>query len=89
VHALASVSTVAALPLPPRWGTAGGDRAFDLRHVRDLAMLQSDWIAPMLRDLRAGEIDNVTLDFADGTRFVVRAGQRWRFWRRPVRSLAG
>jgi hypothetical protein len=88
VQALASMANVAALPLPPRWGMAGGNRVFDLRHARDLAQVQSDWIAPMLRELRAGEIEEVSLDFADGTRFVFRNGQRWRFWRRPVHSLA-
>ncbi|HEV8693408.1 MAG TPA: phosphoglycerate mutase [Lysobacter sp.] len=87
VQAMAAVARVAVLPLT-RWGTAGGDRAFDLRHIRDLALLQSDWIAPTLRDVRMGEIESLALDFADGARFVIRSGQRWRFWRRPVRSLA-
>lgn len=87
VHALATLAKVAASPLPARWDAAGGERAFDLRHLRDLALLQAEWIEPILRDLRAGELDAATLDFADGVRFVLRARQRWRFWRRPVGSL--
>ncbi|HJW45826.1 MAG TPA: phosphoglycerate mutase [Lysobacter sp.] len=88
VHAFAAMARVAALPLPPRWGTAGGERLFDLRHIRDLTLLQSDWITPMLSDLRKGEIGLATLDFADGARFLFRARhQRWRFWRRPLHSF--
>lgn len=87
VQALATLAHVAAMPLPARWGAAGGDRAFDLRHLRDLALLQADWIEPILHDLRAGELDAATLDFADGARFVLRARQRWRLWRHPLGSL--
>lgn len=88
VQAFASLARASALPLPASWGTAGGDRLFDLRHVRDLARLQSDWIAPALQDVRGREIHSLTLHFADGARRVFRAGQRWRFWRRPVATLA-
>lgn len=88
LQAFAVMANAAAMPLPPRWGTAGGDRVFDLRHERDLGLLQSQWIEPLLRDLRSGEIAAATLDFADGACFNLRAGQRWRFWRRPLSSIA-
>lgn len=88
MHAMASASKASALPLPPRWGTAGGERVFDLRHERDLARLQSAWLAPILRDLRGGELTRATLDFADGWQYNLHAGQRWRFWRRALRSFA-
>lgn len=88
VRAFAAMAKAAAMPLPQRWGMAGGDRVFDLRHVRDLALLQSQWIEPLLGDLRAGQVKNAMLDFADGARFAVRASQRWRFWRRPLRTIA-
>lgn len=88
MQAFATMAGAAAMPLPLRWGMAGGDRVFDLRHVRDLALLQSDWIEPLLRDLATGEIATASLVFADGTRFAVRGSQRWRFWRRPLRSIA-
>lgn len=88
IQAFALMAKAAALPLPPRWGSAGGDRAFDLRHMRDLALVQSHWIEPLLRDLRTGEIGSAKLVFADGVQFALRANQRWRFWRRPLRSIA-
>jgi len=62
--------------------------AIDLRQYRDLSALQSDWLAPLLQDLLAGRLATATLDFADGVRFELRASQRWRFWRRPRRSLS-
>ena len=40
---------------------------------------------PALRDLGPSDVQ---LDFADGARFVLRASQRWRFWRRPMARLA-
>lgn len=88
MQAFAAVAKAAALPLPPRWGMAGGDRLFDLRHERDLARIQSHWLSPLLADLRRGELDEATLDFADGAVFVLRRSQRWRFWRRPLGVLA-
>jgi hypothetical protein len=88
IRAFAAAAKAAAMPLPARYGTAGGERLFDLRHMRDLAQLQAQWIEPVLADLRDGQVARVTLDFADDVRFVIRAGQRWRFWRRPLRSIA-
>ena len=88
IRALAAAAKVSTMPMPARYGTAGGERLFDLRYARDLALLQPDWIEPLLRDLRAGQVAQVTLDFADGARFVLRARQRWRFWRRPLHSIA-
>jgi hypothetical protein len=88
IRAFAAAAKASAIPLPARYGTAGGERLFDLRHLRDLAQLQLQWIEPVLADLRAGHVTHVTLDFADAARFVMRGGQRWRFWRRPLGSIA-
>lgn len=88
VQAFAAQAKVALLPLPQRWGAAGGERVFDLRHVRDLARLQAEWLEPMFAAIQNRELRAATLDFADGERFHFRAGQRWRFWRRPLRALA-
>lgn len=88
LRAFAAAARAAPMPLPARYGTAGGERLFDLRHVRDLGLLQSDWIEPLLRDIRSREVETATFDFADGARFVVRASQKWRFWRRPLRAIA-
>jgi hypothetical protein len=87
-QALAAAAKAHAAPLPQRWA-AGGDRClFDLRRSRDLTPLQAQWIEPLLRDLRGGALDTVVLDFADGARFTMRSSQRWRFWRRPLHSIA-
>lgn len=89
-EALAAFGLMAGVdvaPLPQAWRHASGDRLLDLRHVRDLAQLQVDWLAPVLADLAARRLDRVTLDFADGARYTLAVGQRWRFWRRPLRSL--
>ncbi|QNP40745.1 phosphoglycerate mutase [Lysobacter solisilvae (ex Woo and Kim 2020)] len=87
-QAFAAMANADSLPLPSQWGMGAGDRLFDLRHVRDLAPLQSQWLEPLLRDLRSGVLESAALDFADGVRFTLRASQRWRFWRRPLRAIA-
>jgi len=88
-QALAAAAKASAAPLPQRWAAAAGDKClFDLRRSRDLTPLQSQWIEPLLRDLRAGAVDTIVLDFADGARFTLRTSQRWRFWRRPLHSIA-
>ncbi|HEY0660584.1 MAG TPA: phosphoglycerate mutase [Lysobacter sp.] len=87
LQAFAALAGVESRPLPRQWQAGEGDRVFDLRHVHDLAAFQADWFAPLRQDLAAGRIDKAILDFADGTRFEFRAPQRWRFWRRPLRSL--
>jgi hypothetical protein len=88
-QAVAAAAKAFSAPLPHRWKAPAGDSClFDLRRSRDLAQLQSQWIEPALRDLRARAIDTLVFDFADGTRFTLRANQRWRFWRRPLPSIA-
>ena len=49
----------------------------DLRPLRDARRLES-----LLVDALREGIE-VLLDFGDGARFQMRAGQRWRFWRKP------
>jgi hypothetical protein len=68
-------------------GTAGLPALFDLRHVRDLAALERDWLAPLHADVQARRLHRATLDFDDGQAFVLAPGQRWRFWRRALGSL--
>jgi hypothetical protein len=87
MQAFAALAGVESLPLPQQWQAGKDDGVFDLRHVHDLAAFQADWFAPLRQDLAAGRIDKAILDFADGTRFEFHARQRWRFWRRPLRSL--
>lgn len=93
MQAFALLAGVTASPLPARWsaGERGsgvdGHRAFDLRHAHDLAGLQGDWFAPIVGQIRAGRLGSAILDFADGMRYTLDARQRWRSWRRRVRTL--
>lgn len=89
VQAFAFLAGVTQLPLPARWqaGEGDGHRLFDLRHVRDLSSLQSAWFAPLAAAIRSGQLGTAVLDFADGVRFTLNPGQRWRFWRRRLRAL--
>jgi hypothetical protein len=59
--------------------------AFDLRHARDLAALDRDWLQPALLDVDEGALQSLQLDFADGRVVDIVRSQRWRFWRKPVR----
>lgn len=86
--AFALQAGLAVAPLPPRWQDRSGNRLIDLRHVRDLARLQSDWLQPMHDSLAAGRLGCAVVDFSDGSRYLLLSSQRWRFWRRPISSLA-
>jgi hypothetical protein len=75
LRALARAAGAAAEP-----GASGGV-IVDLRRERDWARVHA-----VLAEALAGvgtRVDGMVLDFADGVRFVLRAGQRWRVWRRP------
>lgn len=97
LEAMALLAGAATGALPAAWsstpllnmgGNANADSAlFDLRHVRDLAALERDWLAPLHADILAGRIQRATLDFGDGQAFILAPGQRWRFWRRALESL--
>lgn len=77
----------AAGPLPQRWADIDGDAAFDLDGERDLARLQQAWLLPALDALATGRIDALDIDLADGRALRFGRGQRWRFWRKPVRRF--
>lgn len=59
----------------------------DLRHLRDARRLVDQALLPLVEALDKGELETLTLDFADGLGFVLRPRQRWRIWRRPLASL--
>ncbi|HEX5757087.1 MAG TPA: phosphoglycerate mutase [Arenimonas sp.] len=65
-----------------------GHRLIDLRDARDWSRVEAQSLLSALRELRRGELGELTLDFADGCLLRVRASQRWRFWRKPLATLA-
>jgi hypothetical protein len=78
-------------------GTTSGEDRFapspaanlvDLRAARDLVALERDWLEPALAAMRAGDLEQLHLDFADGAGYRLAPAQRWRFWRRPLERLA-
>jgi hypothetical protein len=59
-----------------------------------LAILERDWMAPLLPALRAGKISAITLAATNSDNLLeatLTPAQRWRFWRRarPLASYAG
>lgn len=87
LHAFAALAGVTSGPLPLQWPGGEGDLLFDLRAHRDLALLTTDWLAPALVDQGRGLHSSLRLECADGTLFKLTPGQRWRFWRKPMRTL--
>ncbi|MBP6597587.1 MAG: phosphoglycerate mutase [Arenimonas sp.] len=61
-----------------------GPQLFDLRQQRQWPSVEQR-LRPGLAALGAEEL---LLDFADGARWLLRKGQRWRVWRRALARLA-
>ncbi len=61
----------------------GEPGVYDLEGTRDLAWIESEWLAPALEALRAGRITALRLDDGDGWRLELRRRHALRFWRRP------
>lgn len=59
----------------------------DLRHLRNPQMLIEQALLPLLSALNNGELAQLQLDFADGPEYLMRSGQRWRFWRHTPAHL--
>lgn len=55
--------------------------------VREMSRL-APWLDKLIRSLKAGEVDEVTLYPCDGTRLKLTRGALRRFWRRPVKVAA-
>ncbi len=84
LHGLARVGKLEAMPLAACDGS-DADALVDLRSQRDPRLLVERWLAPAAQS--AAKRD-AAFDFADGTVLAMNAKQRWRFWRRPLASLA-
>lgn len=89
LRGLAARAGLEALALPEGFATPRGSEALvDVGAKADAGGLLAQWIQPALQALVRGDLEALALDFADGARFDLRAGQRWRLWRRPLRALA-
>lgn len=84
LQGLARIGHFAAMPLQA-WDDAADRALVDLRDQRESRRLLECWLQPAMASIARRE---VVLDFADGAVFTLRAGQRWRFWRRGI-ALAG
>src|SRR5690606_26275060 len=86
--ALADAAQADAWPRPHAFERASGNRLVDLRDLRDQARWQDAWLGPAITEARHGHLGRLVLDFQDGLQFSIEPAQRWRFWRKPVRTLA-
>ncbi len=84
---LQSLAQVAGVEAGHANGEGGVDALIDLRHLRNLDLLCSDALRPLLDALRKRELDALNLDFEDGALFSLRREQRWRLWRGPRQRL--
>ena len=66
---------------------AAGSQIIDCRRERNWSRFESDQLGNGLGQL-GKRYARLTLDFADGTRFVFEPKQRWRLLRRAARKLA-
>ena len=89
LRGLGKLAGVIVQPVPAHFvaSSVEQDALIDLRELRELAVFERDWLLPAFASLR--KIDTLNLDFADGVRYTIHRGQRWRFWRRLPARLAG
>ena len=84
LRALASAARAQAAPLAAGFAPRDESTLHDLRPVRNVAALATEWLAPALAAVQRGELERLCLDFEDGAGFSVEKRQRWRFWRKPL-----
>lgn len=88
VRALTLRAGVDAVAVPSAFEAPVRDTVFDLRGVRDAGAWVGAWLAPAVAAVADSTLSGLRLDFEDGTRLALARSQRWRFWRRPVATLA-
>ncbi len=88
LHGLAELAKLPILSAPSRYSVnlREANALIDLRALRDVAALATDWVLPASAALRGD--DRLLLDFADGASYTLVRSQRWRFWRRALALLA-
>lgn len=65
-----------------------GGTLVDCRHLRHWSLFESEYLQPAISELKSNKRASIVLDFSDGASFEIRASQKWRFWRSPMRELA-
>ena len=60
-----------------------------LHDLRDVSPIESvdAWLVPMFAAISNRTLQQLSLDFADGTGFALERRQRWRLWCKPISSL--
>ena len=87
LRSLANAAAVDLHTVPERWQPSMAHSLVDLRQARDIEVLARDWLLPAIDALSRGTLESVILDGMDGSRFLLKRGQRWRLWRKPMASL--
>ena len=86
LRAMALLAGASAEALPPAW-PGGAASLVDLRHARDLAVLERDWFAPLLSGMGQTGPGRIRVAFADGLELDLRRRHALRLWRRPMHSF--
>lgn len=73
--------------LPQRYDASDGHVAYDLVDLREVRLIERDWLQPALLALRGGRLGALQLDSADGRVAELRRWHRLRVWRRPLPVL--
>ena len=83
---LRTLATMASVPTQSLASAAHVTRGtlVDLRDMRELAVLERDWMAPLIARQRSASLGPIDLLFADGHRVTYATAHRWRFWRRAA-----
>jgi hypothetical protein len=69
-------------------GDVDADRLVDLRGQREPAALSRDWLMPAIAAMGTRRASAIRLDFPDVAGLLLRPGQRWRFWRKPLAQFS-
>jgi len=65
-----------------------GASLVDCRAIRDWSLFEREYLLPAIGELKSNKRTSIVLDFSDGASFEIKASQKWRFWRGPLRELA-
>ncbi len=89
LRGLAARAGVVVRPAPEGFAMPdAGNVLLDAGRDAGADALLAQWLQPAWQAVRQDGLESLAFDFADGACFDLRAGQRWRLWRRPSRKLA-